>query len=129
MPARFNAISMQRCAPSPSLGRRGDVIRIAGKAVADHFGINPGAACEGMFQLFKDDNTGALAHDETIAVIIIGTRCGGRIVIARCGQSLASSKAGQRNPADRRLGTTGYHHIRITESDQTRCVANSMRAG
>src|SRR5690606_20081665 len=53
------------------LGRGGDVMGIARKAVADHFAVDFRAARPGVFVFFKDDDAGALAHDETVAILVI----------------------------------------------------------
>jgi hypothetical protein len=52
-------------------GRR-DVKRIAGKPIADHLGIDVGAARLGVLELLQHDDAGALAHDEAVAVAVIG---------------------------------------------------------
>ena len=70
------------------LGRSGDVVCIAGETIADDFGIDFGATCLFMFQFFENDNAGALAHDETVTVAVIGARCLLRIVIVLGGQRL-----------------------------------------
>ena len=53
---------------------RGDVIGVPRHAVTDEFGINSGAARLGVFVGFEDDAAGALAHDEPVAVLIVGPR-------------------------------------------------------
>ena len=50
------------------LRRRGDVVGIAGQAVADQLGINAGAAALGVFVFFQHDRTSALAHHEAVAI-------------------------------------------------------------
>jgi hypothetical protein len=52
--------------------RRGDVIGIARQAIADHFGIDLRAARLGMLVFFQHDDARALAHDEAVAVLVIG---------------------------------------------------------
>ena len=54
---------------------------VAGHAVAFHFAVDLRAAALGMFKLFEHDNTGALAHDETVAVFVIGSRRAMRLVV------------------------------------------------
>ena len=58
--------------------RGGDVIGVARHAVAEDFGIDLGAACLGVFVFLDHDDAGAFAHDEAVAILIIGARGGGR---------------------------------------------------
>ena len=81
------------------LGRRGDVVGVAGQAVADDLGIDLGAARLGMFQLFEDDDAGALAHDEAVAVAVIGTRGLFGRVVAIGRERAAGGEAGERQAA------------------------------
>ena len=81
------------------LGRRGDVIGVAGQAVADDLGIDFRAARLGVLQLFEDDDAGALAHDEAVAVAVIGPRRLFRRVVALGGQRAAGGEAGERQAA------------------------------
>lgn len=57
--------------------RSGEVVGVCGDAVADEFPVNLGAAFLGMFQRFQNDDAGAFAHDEAVAVHII--RAGGAL--------------------------------------------------
>ena len=52
--------------------RRGDVIGVARQAVADHLGIDFRAARLGMLIFLEHDDARALAHDEAVAVLVIG---------------------------------------------------------
>ena len=81
MPARFMAIDMQRKAPSPSGGGRGDVVGIARQAVADQLGVDLGAARFGVLERFEHHDAGALAHHEAVAVLVIGARGALRLVV------------------------------------------------
>ena len=111
------------------LGRRGDVVGVAGQAVAFHLGINLRAARLGMFVILKHDNTRALAHDKPVAVGVIGAA--GRLGIVRAfgGQRLAGIETGDTDLANRRFRTARDHHIRVAELDQPRGVANRMGTG
>ena len=73
--------------------RRGDVEGVARETIADDFGIDLGAASLGVFQFFEHDDARALAHDETVAVLVIGTGGCGRIVVAGGRERLAGRKA------------------------------------
>jgi hypothetical protein len=52
---------------------RGHVVGIARQAIADHFGIDLGAAGFRVLVFFEHDNACALAHHKTVAVLIIWT--------------------------------------------------------
>ena len=56
------------------LGRRGDVVGVARQAVADDLGIDLGAARLGVLVFLEHDDAGALAHDEAVAVLVVGAR-------------------------------------------------------
>ena len=68
-PARFSASCHAAEGAVAIFGRRGDVIGVAGQAVADDLGVDLGAARLGVFELFQHDDAGALAHDEAVAVL------------------------------------------------------------
>src|SRR5262249_41757119 len=71
------------------LGRRGDVVGVAREAVADHFGIDLGAAALGAFVLFEHHDARPLAHHEAVAVTVIGAR-GARGFIVEAGRERAA---------------------------------------
>ena len=52
--------------------RGGEVVGICGDAVAGEFGVNVRAALFGVLQLFDDDDAGAFAHDEAVAIDVPG---------------------------------------------------------
>ena len=78
MPARFIASAHAAIGAVAVLGRRGDVVGVAGKAVADDLAIDLRAAGHGVLALLEHDDAGALAHDEAVAVLVIGPRGLGR---------------------------------------------------
>ncbi len=51
----------------------GDVIRVAAHAVTDDLGQDVRTAPLGIFELFQDQNAGALAHHEAVALGVPGT--------------------------------------------------------
>src|SRR5438445_657082 len=62
-------------------GRGSDVEGVGAHAVADHFRQDIGAALFGELQLLQDEDAGAFADDEAVAIEIPGTRGSQRIVI------------------------------------------------
>ena len=115
-PARFSAGCHAAEGAVAVLGRRGDVVGVAGQAVADHLGIDLGAARLGVLELLEHDDAGALAHDEAVAVPVVGARgLLGRVVeVGR--QRAAGGEAGDARAADRRFGAAGDHHVGIAEA-------------
>ena len=96
--------------------RRGDVIGVARQAIALHFAIDLRAARLGVFVLFQHHDAGALAHDEAVAVLVIGPRgLLGRVVEAG-GERAAGIEAGDADAADRRFRAARQHHIGIVEA-------------
>ena len=66
-----------------ALGMRGgDVVGVGGAAVAEQFGIDAGAALLGVLEFFEDEDAGALAQDEAVAVLV--ERPAGRLAGRRC---------------------------------------------
>ena len=110
-------------------GGRGDVIGVAGQAIALHLAIDLRAARLGMFQFFQHHDAGALAHHEAVAVLVVGTRRLVGRVVEGGGQRAAGIEAGDAEPADRRFRAARHHHIGIVQRDQPRRIADGMRAG
>ena len=108
---------------------RGDVIGIAGHAIADQFGVDLGAARLGVLELFEHQRAGALSHHEAVAVLVIRTRGARRIVVEFGRQRPQRREAGERQPVDRRLGAARDHHVGVAKRDHAAGVADRMRAG
>ena len=53
-----------------ALGRRGDVIGVAGHAVTGHLRIDLRAALPRVFQFLQHQDAGALAHHEAVAILV-----------------------------------------------------------
>ena len=108
------------------LGRRRDVIGVAREAVADDLAIDLRAAGERMLALLEDDDAGALADDEAVAVAVIGSRRLGRTVVEVGRERPAGGEARDRQPVDRRLGAAGDHDVGVAERDQPGRIADGM---
>ena len=48
------------------------MIGITRQPIADDFGIDTGAARLRVFESLQNDNSRTLAHDETIAILVVG---------------------------------------------------------
>ena len=111
------------------LGRGSDVIGVAGEAVADDLTVDACAACLGVLERLEHDDAGAFTHDEAIAVLVVGTRGLGGLVVEMGCERAAGREAGHGDTADRALGAASDHDIGIIKRNQARCIADSMRAG
>ncbi len=82
-----------------------------------------------MFVFFEHHHARAFAHHEAVAILVVGTRGLFRRVVERCRQSTAGIEARDAEAADRRLRAAGDHDIRIAKHNETRGIADSVRAG
>ena len=110
-------------------GGRGDMIGVAGKAVADQLGVDGGAAVLGVLEFLEHDASGAFAHHKAVAIAVVGARGLLGPVVEAGRQGAAGAKSGQRKAIDRRLGAAGDHHVGVAEGDQPSRVADRVRAG
>ena len=112
--------------PAAVLGRRRNVIRVAGHAVADDLGVDSRAARDGRFALFENDHAGPLADDEPIALLVErAARFVGLIVARR-------HRAHRGKPADahrrnRRLRAAGNHRVGVAAPDDLERLPDRMR--
>ena len=105
------------------------MIGVAGQAVADEFGVDSRAARLRVLEFLEHDAARALAHDEAVAVAIVGARGLLRPVVEAGRQRPAGAEAGERQAVDRRFGAARHHHIGVAERDQPPGVADRVRAG
>ena len=110
------------------VGGRGDVEGVAGEAVADHLGVDLRAARLGVLQLLEHQGAGALAHDEAVAVLVIGARAPGRVVVEVGRHGAAGDEAGDADLADRRLRAAGDHDVGVAVLDEAHGVAHRVGA-
>ena len=112
------------------LGGRRDMMRIARHAVADQLGVNLGAAPSGVLEFLQHDNAGALAHDEAIAIAVIGPRRPRRLVVE--GRRQARGRR-QTRPCDERSSGDSAPPATITSASPSAIsragIADRMRAG
>ena len=111
------------------LGGGGDVVGVAGQAVAHDLGIDLGTPGLGVLVFLENDDAGTLAHDEAVAVGVIGARGLLWLVGPLGGQGLAGVEASDADLADRRLGPARDHHVGVAVADQAHGVADGMGAG
>ena len=66
----------------PSLSGCGDVAAVGAHAVAEHFGVDVGAAGLGVLQFLEHEHAGPFAQDEAVAVAVEGAAGARRVVVA-----------------------------------------------
>ena len=109
--------------------RRGDVIGVARHAVTDQLGVDMGAARLGPLIFLEHDHARALAHDEAVAILVIGAAGVLGLVVEIGRQRPRLGEAGDAERAERVLGAAGQHHVGIVHRDHPRRVADRMGAG
>jgi hypothetical protein len=105
------------------------MIGVARQAIADDFGVDLRAALLGVFILLKDDDSGALPHDEAVAVLIVRTRRLLRFVIEVGAERPRLGETGDPDRADGRLGAAGKHDVGVIVLDHAGCIANRVGTG
>ena len=81
-----------------------------------------------MFQFFQDEDAGAFADDEAIAIFVEGTAGVRGIVIAR-GKRAHGGETADAHGGDGGFCSAGNHHIGIVAFDHAIRIADGMRAG
>ena len=81
-------------------GRRGDVVGVAGHAIADHFSQDPGPTARGVLQGFQHQNSGPFADHEAVPLPVEGSAGGAGVVVAER-QGLGTGEACHPKGCDR----------------------------
>ena len=81
-----------------------------------------------MLELFKNDNTGAFAHDKAVTARIPGRE---PFPAHRCNRSTGpcGCEPGHANAADSGLGAAGNHDVGIIKGNHPCGIANGVRTG
>ena len=125
----FRAAIIARYAPSWPVGRRRDVVRVAGHAVAADLGVDLRATGAGVLEFLENHDAGALTHDEAVAVLVPRPR-GARWLVVELGRKRAAgAETRDAERVDRRLGTARDHDVGVAERDQPGRVADRVNAG
>src|SRR5690242_7058810 len=93
--------------------RSRNVVRVGAHAITDDFRDNRRAPILRMLQLFQDQNSGAFADYEPVALPIPGTRCLIRLVIARR-QSTHGGEPADSHWSHASFAAAADHHIGVT---------------
>ena len=115
MPARLQRHPHAAVGAVAVLRRRGDVVGVARQAVADHLGIDVRAPRLGVLEFFQHDDAGALAHDEAVAILVVGARGLLRLIV----------EGGARAPGRRRSRRSPMRQIGLSAPPATMTSASS----
>src|SRR5439155_11957521 len=110
------------------LGSRRDVVGISSRAITGDFGDWFGAPPERVFQLLNDEDTGAFAHDEAVAVAVEGPgRTRWRFVEARR-KGPGGGEAAEAHKIDAGFRASANRHISFAGSDKACGIADRLHA-
>src|SRR5256714_8012057 len=91
---------------------RGQMIRVASRAVSPNLGVDGSAAFQRVLQFLEDQDTRALAHDESIAGGIERSGCGFRRIVS-LGQRLHVGESTDGHWRDGGLSAAGDHDVSV----------------
>ena len=109
-------------------GRGAEVIGIRADAVADEFGVDFRTAFFGVFEFLDDDDAGAFAHDEAVAVFIEGAGSAFGIVVAGA-ERLHVGETAEAHRQDGGFGTAADEAVGIAEFDDAPGLADVVVGG
>ncbi len=110
------------------LGRLGDVVGVAAHPVADHLGQDGRAAALGHLQRLQDQDAGALADDEAVALGVERAAGALRLVVAG-GQRPHGGEAAHAHRGDGGFGAAADHDVGVAPGDDLEAVAHRMGRG
>ena len=97
--------------------RRGEVVGVGADTVSGELAVNRGTALLRVLEFFDHDDTGAFAHDESVAVPVERARGLFRIVVAEAeglhvgeAREAAGADGGFRSAADHAVGIAKFDH-------------------
>ena len=104
------------------------VVGVGGHTVADDFRQDGSAAAAGMLEFFENQDAGAFAHDEAVAILVPGTAGASGVVVAR-GKCAHGGESANAHGSDGGLGASGNHHVGIAMLDDAERIADGVGAG
>src|SRR5690606_13095307 len=102
---------------------------VARHAVADDLAVDFRAARLGALVVLEHHDTRALAHDEAVAVLVIGARALFGVIVEIGGERPTGGEAGERDAVDAAFRAAGDHHVGIAHGDDAPAIADGVRAG
>ena len=108
------------------LGGLRDVVGVAGHAVADDLGEDARAAALGVLERFHDQDAGAFADDEAVALGVKRAAGALRLVVAR-GERLHGGKSADAHGRDRGFRAAADHHFGVAALDEAEGIADGVR--
>jgi len=93
------------------------VVRVGRGRGAEDFGVDRRATGLGMLPLFENQDTGAFAHHEAVAVLVPGTAGASGVVIAS-GERAHGSESAHAHGRNGGFGASGNHDVGIAVLDE-----------
>ena len=104
------------------------MVAVPGEPVADHFGVDPGAATAGVLELLQDQDARPFPRHEPVAVAVKRPRGPLGLGVAR-GQRLHGIEPGDAGGGDDGFGAAGDHGVGPALLDDLERVAHRVGAG
>ncbi len=104
------------------------MVRVVRCAVAEHLGVDTGAAGLRRLEVLQHEHAGTLAHDEAGAGGVERTRRAGRVLLLG-GEPAHGAEPGEDQRVHAGLGAACEHRVRVAAADQLRRLADRVRAG
>ncbi len=109
-------------------GRLGDVVGVGGAGVAGELGVDARAARPSVLLIFQQQDAGALAHHEAVALGVEGAAgVRGIVVVAR--ERVHGAEGGDADRRDAALGAAGEHRDGVAAPDHLGRLADGVGAG
>ena len=108
--------------------RGGHVVSIGAHADTGNAGEDVRATLLCVREAFEHEDAGALAHHETVAVLVERAGGGGGVIVALA-QGMHVGKAGEGERADRFVGTAGQHDVGTAKADGVKGGCDRMVGG
>src|SRR5450759_796756 len=99
------------------------VIRVRAHAVADDFGQDGSVPAAGMLEFFENQDAGAFAHHEAVAVLVPGTAGASGVVIAS-GKRAHGGESADAHGSNGGFGASGNHYVGILVLDYAKGIAD-----
>ena len=106
----------------------GEVVGVAGRAVAGELGVDPRAARYRFVPVLEDEDRRALAHQEAVAVLVERPRRELGPVVEGGAERLQPAERADRELGDRRLGSARDDRVAAARADEIECLTDRVGA-